>query len=505
VADRMPAAVTPPRGHAIIGRARLGRAYLPDRRRLGLVVASSAALALALVSWLRFLWGAFHAPVGQYDLSSYYAAALALRHSLHANTYSSAVLAHAGAVGAVQVQPPLPYTYPPLLAIALIPLTVLPFHIAARAWMLLNAALWLGSMLQLAIELRSLVRPTSPADQKAARSAPSFWARTLADPSGLTALAASALLCLPFAPAQQTVLLGQIDLLVLFPLACVPWLTRHGHERWVGAAIALVAMLKLTPVLLLGYLALRRRWEALRTSVAVLAALSLVSMVVVGPGVFFSALPEALRVGSGDATLGHNEALLAPIVAVVAGAAAGLAGVARAAEYAGLAALGLAVAWVLWRSARPGAFTSSFDESASPHDAGEASSREAAAYAVALCAMLLLSPATWVHHYVWTLPAVALALGLTARRAMQTSGPGGSARAWGLCALVVIAALLLRPNLPYSWDTQPHPAQDLLFGLPLRPALLEMRAVGTLLVLVVAAMLLRCGPAAKTQGGALGS
>jgi Glycosyltransferase family 87 len=466
----MRAAMNPPAQRASAGAARLS-----DQARAGIVLLSLLVLVLAVGGWLWFLWGALHAPVGQYDFSSYYAAAAALRADRHADIYSAAVIARSGAATHVQVQPPLPYTYPPLLAIALTPLTLLPFHIAARLWLLLNAGIWLGCTAILANELRRLLRDGLVPSPSAGSPGPaSAWARAVSDPVPVVALSVSAALCLPFAPARQTLLLGQINFLVLLPLALVPWLTRRGHDRWAGAAVAIAAMLKLTPALLLVYLALRRRWQALAAAIAALAALALVSVAVVGPGEFFAALPEALSVGSGDARLGHNEALLAPLLNAVASAAPGLAGPGRVAEYVVLVALAVAAGVVLWRAQRDAAVTPG------------TRAGEDAAYAVALCAMLLLSPATWVHHYVWVLPALALVLGLAARSFLRATTPELRRTAAAQCALLALAAVLLAVWLPYGWDTQAQPGVTTLAGLPLRPLLLESRPVGTLLVLAIA-------------------
>lgn len=460
------------------------------RFRAGVVMVALVILVVALASWLWFLWRALHAPVGRYDFSSYYAAAAALRINPHADIYAAAVIAQSGAANHVQVQPPLPYTYPPLLAITLVPLTLVPFTIAARIWLLTNAGIWLACTLFLARELHlRFAGILARGDAFVSGAAASRWSRMLADPAPVVALAVAAVLCLPFAPAEQTVLLGQIDLLVLLFLTVVPWLTRHGHERWVGGAIAIAAMLKLTPALLLLYLALRRRWVALSASLAALAALALVSIAVVGPAVFFAALPEALRVGSGDATLGHNEALFAPLVGVVAGAYPDLAAIARIAEYALLAALALAVGCVLWRST--GA------DAAQPRQGGTGSYSAAAndgpAYAVALCAMVLLAPAAWVHHYVWVLPAAALVLGVTGAATLHAlvSHAAAVERRAALVRLgvTVLGSCLLAWMLPSNWDTEPHPSTSALFGLPMRPLFLELRPLGALMILIVAATL----------------
>lgn len=482
-------------GSDTVGRPHAG--LLARDRRAWIAALALVALAAWVIYLLLVLWSMLHAAVGQYDFSTYYAAALALRHNLRADIYSQAVIARAGALAHVQVQPPLPYTYPPLFAYLLIPLTVLPFRVAARVWMAVNVAIWLGCVALLAVELRRVLRPalsTLGPTQAVAESdlsgVASLWRRAVAEPSALVALAFSATLCLPFAPAQQTLLLGQINFLVLLPLALVPWLTRARHERGVGVAIACAAMLKLTPGVLLLYLALRRRWEALIAAVVALVALTLVSLLLTGPGTFFELLPQALHVGAGDATLGHNEALFAPAFATLSAAVPGFTAIARPLTYALLGALAVAIGWVLWRAPRPN--TSSHYPLSADYPA----------YAVALCAVVLLSPTAWVHHYLWLLPACALAA-MTLVLVRLAPSAGERRRARTLLVLAALGCVLLALGLPYEWDTQPRPATTLLFGLPLHGLALELRPIGALLVLLVAAALaLRGGiiPAERAQG-----
>ncbi|HKB49389.1 MAG TPA: hypothetical protein VKC57_16900, partial [Ktedonobacterales bacterium] len=119
------------------------------RVRLAIALVALLALGVALVRWAQLLDDAAHSIAGRYDFSSYYAAALALRNDPHANIYAERVMAHAGAAGHVLVQPPLPYTYPPLFAILLAPFTALSFRVLSRLWLFGNAALWLALTLLL--------------------------------------------------------------------------------------------------------------------------------------------------------------------------------------------------------------------------------------------------------------------------------------------------------------------------------------------------------------------
>src|SRR5579872_1268153 len=132
-------------------------AALSATARLALVVASLLVLAGAVVCWGLSFYSATHSIAGRYDFSTYYAAAYALRGNLHANIYDMGVLAQAGAATHVLVNPPLPYTYPPLFAILLSPFTALSFRVISRAWLFGSAALWLALCVPLAAEVRILL------------------------------------------------------------------------------------------------------------------------------------------------------------------------------------------------------------------------------------------------------------------------------------------------------------------------------------------------------------
>jgi alpha-1,2-mannosyltransferase len=437
--------------------------------RLSLSVRRSlAGAALLVLAVVAVRWGLFVAQAalnaqGRFDFATYYAAAAALRGNLHANIYDVGVLARSSATGTV-----LPYTYPPLFALLLSPFTLLSFKTLARLWLVGNAAVWLGVALLLARELRLLLGSRLAAQPRAA--SPSVVVRLRSwlsdDPAPLVALAVSATLCLTFAPAAQTLLTGQINFLMLLPLALIPWLTRTGHERWVGVCVALAAMLKLTPAVLIAYLLLRRRWEAALAALATLLGLTLISLVAVGPGTLFAFIPQALQVGAGDAGLGHNQALFAPLAL-----AAGSAGkVVTLLGWLVLAAFALWLGRRLWRAPRLTVPT------------GATSAVENACYAIALCAMLLLSPTAWVHHYVWLLPAAALALGLAGRDLMGAWGTAEARTAALRLALVVAAAVALGLTLPDAWDTEPQPAVTHFAGLPLWPLALEARPLGALVL-----------------------
>ena len=435
------------------------------RARIAVSLIAAAVSAVTLILWALRVASMLHGG-GRYDFSTYYAAAWALRHDIHANVYNATVLAQAGAAAHTFVSPPLPYTYPPLLAILLSPFTVLPFKTLAALWLALNCALWLVVAVALACEIALLLggRIHLPDGETA-------YKRTLtgmlANPIPLVALALALLLCLPGEPAIQTALTGQINLLVLLPLALVPELERRGHLRWVGAMIAIAAMFKFTPAILLLYFALRRRWQVVFAGLAALAGLVLLCVVVVGPGVALASVGQALHVGTSDASLGHNEALLAPLIGALTAAFPNARPVFQALEYVALVTLALVVGYLIGRRWRPLGIV------VADH------AKDAAGYGMALCALVLVWPTVWVHHYVWALPAAAIALALAITWALRPHAHRGVWRV-ALPLLTALCCYLLVVALPYQWDTTASPTETTYLGLLPLWILLTLRALGTL-------------------------
>ena len=444
------------------------RTFSPRAGRIVIMVCALACL-LALGHLAQQVNGAFHSEAGRYDFSSYYAAGAALRANPHANIYSQSVLSEVGRSARLLVNPPLPYTYPPLFAIVLSPFTALSFRLLSRVWLAASFALWLAVIPILAVEMYHLIAPAIRFALPGGEPATTLRVmRTARNPVAWIAAALAVWLTLFSWPAAQTMSTGQVNFLVLLPLALVPLLTRLRHERWVGVAIAIAAMLKFTPALLIGYLALRRRWGALIASLVTLLALAVLSALVVGPHTLLASIPQALRVGGGDAGQGHNQALFAPLLYAL-GAAPSSAPALVTRAITGLGALALAV-WLF----RPAATKTSAPE----YDADG----ENLGYALALCAMVLISPTAWVHHYVWILPAAALALGTALRGLLVAHTTIQLRRGIIACLLIILACVGLILALPGNWDTEPSPATRTFLGLRLWPMLLEMRPLATLLL-----------------------
>jgi alpha-1,2-mannosyltransferase len=247
----------------------------------------------------------------------------------------------------------LPFTYPPFAALVMVPLAVLPFALLVAAW---NAA----SVVVLGLVI----------DRFLARGRTGVRA-----PVVLAAVTAGAL---AFEPVWSSLAFGQVN---LFLMALVAFDLLRCDRRHAGWMVGVAAGLKLTPLLFLVFLLLIGRFRAARTG-----ALSFLATIglgfVLAPGASWtywtSLLWDAGRVGgvaySGNQSvmgvlfrvLGHEPGIV--LWFLVAGLLAGLT---------------LLIAALTWRRGH--------------HEL---------AVCTAALAMLLASPISWSHHWVWMVPLV---------------------------------------------------------------------------------------------------
>jgi hypothetical protein len=260
---------------------------------------------------------------------------------------------------------PFPYLYLPVFAVLLWPLAALPLPTAYAAALLVNATLW-------PILIYLCLRLVDPPDRIRAP------------------LLVFALLLFPsFFPTIFTLHHGSPSLLVAVLIVGALVLERSGRSRLAGALVALAVLIKIVPVVLLVYLALRRRWRALLWAAVAAVALMAVSVAVAGvePHVRWvtelaPSLASGARTGSFFEPACHPEnQTFTSLVCRLLGA-----GSPWARPVASLlGALVLIVAsLVLWRRRRPAI-----------------DGREGALLAVTV---LLVSTITWFHHMTLMLP-----------------------------------------------------------------------------------------------------
>jgi hypothetical protein len=256
---------------------------------------------------------------------------------------------------------PWAYIYPPHCAALLLPLTLLPYTAALGLWRLLNLAAYL---LCLAI-LLYLTR-----DRLSPRMARWLTLLSLATPMLFRVLQ-----------------LAQISPLLLLSVIGGLYFLHTRRPVAAGIALAFGTVLKLSPILFVLWLLVRREYRAFAASLITMTLLSLLTLAVVGTPPFERFFGHILPILSQGTTFDYNISIVA-----IAGWIFDL-GSPRRPEFLphdlrmtlvklGFYGLVLGVSgWALWRTRR-----------------GVARERLSGEYALINMTLLLVSPITWSHH-----------------------------------------------------------------------------------------------------------
>lgn len=97
-----------------------------------------------------------------------------------------------------------------------------------------------------------------------------------------SAVGAGVLILVNFRPFADTLAFGQIDLALLLIVTLALWALQREHDLVAGALVALGTLFKIYPVLLLGFLLIKRRWRALAGFVAGMLLCNGVAVAVMG-------------------------------------------------------------------------------------------------------------------------------------------------------------------------------------------------------------------------------
>jgi alpha-1,2-mannosyltransferase len=249
----------------------------------------------------------------------------------------------------------LHFTYPPFAAVVMVPLALLPTWLAA--------ALWTGASVGVLAAVVVVVR------------------RTLGQPAPgwLVALVTGGALALE--PVWQNLTFGQTNLLLM--LAVLVDLVRP-ERRWSGLLVGIAAGVKLTPLVFVVLLVLvGRRAAAVRAALAFAGTVAIGFVVMPGSAASYWAdnLVDAARVGPPE--LAHNQSVYGALTRLLDGPPPTWVWLAVAGPLS-LGVLVVGAGW--WRR-------------------GD----RVLGNCLAAMAMLLASPISWSHHWVWAVP-VALAL-----------------------------------------------------------------------------------------------
>jgi alpha-1,2-mannosyltransferase len=249
----------------------------------------------------------------------------------------------------------LRFTYPPFAAVVMAPLAPLPTWLAA--------ALWTGASFGALAVVVVVVRRASD------RAAPGWWVALVT--GGAIALE----------PVWQNLTFGQVN---LFLMAAVLVDLVRPERRWSGVLVGIAAGLKLTPLVFVVLLVLvGRRAAAGRAALAFAGTVAVGFVALPGSSATYwtDGLAHAGRVG--PPALAHNQSVYGALTRLLDGPPPTLLWLAVAGPLA-LAVLVVGAGW--WRRGDRVLGT-----------------------CLGAVAMLLASPISWSHHWVWAVP-VALAL-----------------------------------------------------------------------------------------------
>ena len=332
-----------------------------ERASRPLRLLSASALVVTWSVWLVIvLYAARMVSAHAYDFNTYYVAAEALRFNHQANIYSVPTLTHiASAHGACPSLSIPGYLYPPLLAAALEPLTLLPCTSASTLWVLLNAALWAAATIMLALTV--------------ARR----WPRR----RRLDAFTLVSLLSLGCWQAFDGMFLGQIHLLLFFGIALALWLHDHQHPWLAGAALGAITIVKIVPIVLVGYYLLRGRLRIVAGAALTGTALVVLMLLTSSPATVGYSIPAVFASMPTLVTPGQNEALTVALPDRLGLLLAALVGIA-------FTVITLISRW--WP--------------------GRGNSDALLGAGFALCTMLLISPLVWSFYLIWLIPALCACL-----------------------------------------------------------------------------------------------
>ncbi len=256
----------------------------------------------------------------------------------------------------------LQFTYPPIAAVLLAPLAVLPLALDG----LVSIAL---TVTMLVLVLRTVLRAAGLAE------------RAVLNRSVLIALPAVLILD----PVRVTLADGQIDVALM---GLVVWDTlggglRVGRSRPRGLLVGLAAAVKLTPLVFVLYFLARRERRAAATALAAFGAFTALGfMLAPGDSAHYwrHAVFETDRIGS--AWYAANQSVRAVLTRF------GLTGSALTLVWVLAAVAVVALAWTAMR--RPGKFSAP------------------GALIINALAELLISPISWTHLWVWIVPGLAV-------------------------------------------------------------------------------------------------
>ncbi len=206
------------------------------------------------------------------DFATYYLAGVQARDKL--SPYDTAALARKGhALGFAHEQ--FPYLYPPAFALAMQPLARLSYPRARQVWMLGTTLALLAALGVTALLLRA------QAARLGLQSRQALW----------ILLAAFVPMALNSSSVHNDIRAGSVGIVLYLALASVAWGLVQERRGVTGLGLGLAALVKLTPLAAVAYVAWRRRRGAAALAAILLGIAMLAALVHWGLGI----VPESLQ------------------------------------------------------------------------------------------------------------------------------------------------------------------------------------------------------------------
>jgi len=336
---------------------------------------SKLVVLLLVVGLIGFAWQAIRPLVfntNMYDFNSYYISAYATQKGLDPYDTDTLQLL-AKELGVPKVTE---YRYPPFNTLMFLPLSYLPYPAAVLLWRILNLAL-----IALAVWL--------------------IW-KTLSLPLDAETVLVIGLILFTFDPLIYNLAIGQINLLILFLLTGVAYAWTRQRQILAGVLLALAASIKVAPAVLFLYFLWKRGYKLVAAGISAMIAFAAIAFLALGeqPTRKFIAILAAFA--QEDNAWIANQSWRGFLSRLFVGdeyvhALYPAATLERALYYAGALALVVLTAVIIYRSREANSFHLEF--------------------AIVLIAFHLISPTSWVHHFVWMIyPLIALAFACLGRK-----------------------------------------------------------------------------------------
>ncbi len=125
-------------------------------------------------------------------------------------------------------------------------------------------------------------------------------------------------ICANLNPVLETLRYGQIDIVIALLCSICYWCLYHDRDDAAGWLIALMTTMKLYPIVLLGYLILRRRWRGVRGFVVGMVVFNIIGVGVVGWTDYVTFVRDVMPIIGGTTAYVENQTIYAFVARLVA-------------------------------------------------------------------------------------------------------------------------------------------------------------------------------------------